>query len=102
LADAGIELGEFKDQVFERSSQIIADFSHANPKANRNGHIDLDAVTVDVLPTFGLELGDNKIIVFPLDGGVHIPQITKAFICPIDPLKRAIEGMRRHGIILTK
>jgi len=101
LRDAGIEFGEFKNEVFEGGSQVVANFSYQDGDGHR-GRLAQVSVHPIIPPSIRLEIGNNGLLLLRLMDGDQGPKISKVFVCPIGPVKCAIERMRRHGAISGK
>lgn len=99
LGRAEVKFGEFENEIFQRSTQVIANLADQDGNAHRGGDVNFRRFAADVLPTLGLEMSDRGLGLFPLKGDDQLPQIGKVFCCPKDPLRSSIERMREHGII---
>jgi hypothetical protein len=94
---ATVESCQFKNEVFEGSSQIISNLADENSDCHRNNEANSNAAAL--LPFLGLEVSDEGVCLFPFKRNNPWPKIRKVFFCPIDPLESAIKGMKNHAIM---
>jgi hypothetical protein len=92
LTDAGIEFGEFKNEVIQGGSEVIDNL----PDQNSNVCLDEGFIRTaknDLVRGIRIELNDNGILLAAQDIGKPLPKISKVFVCPRYSCACAIEGM---------
>jgi hypothetical protein len=93
---------ELKNEIIEGGSQIVTNLSDQNAY-DRRMMLEIDRVSLSrVVRGIGIKMDFNGIkVVLPESPDMSI-QLVKMFLCPVDPLKGAVEWVRHnHARIAT-
>jgi hypothetical protein len=95
LGRARIELSEFEDEIIQGGAQVITDLAKYDADNRSRTWEDVGVSLIGAIRRIRLEVELNRLnIILPETVGAPL-QISKMFLCPIDPLRSAIEWVAR-------
>lgn len=101
LGDAGVLAGELKDQVVESGSQIVTNLPQDDADDQRRAWKEERGPMMNAVRRVRVEIETNGLKIILPKGGDVPSQLGKMFLCPIDPLKSAVEWVGRNHAAAT-
>jgi hypothetical protein len=91
LLNAGIELGEFEDEVVQGASKVIEDFAYKDAEPHIEKGFRRERDLYDVMWGIRIELNADAVSLLHQHSLNATFEVSKVFVCPLHSFEAAIE-----------